>query len=120
MELKLFWKPDLANAYLVAEKQPRYEQPIFARVYVDHDHEGFKGWRSQVYVTRLWRTDKVLDESPVGFGPGKYDSFKEGRKRVEVAIIRWFKGMGITAVIEKPTFEKEPLWSITNKEKDNA
>jgi hypothetical protein len=28
MQIKLFWKPDLANAYFVAEKQSRCDQPV--------------------------------------------------------------------------------------------
>lgn len=111
--MKLFWKPDLANAYLVAEKQPRREQPVFARVYIDNDHEGFKGWCAQIYVSTLWPGGQTaLGERPVGIGLSKHASFKEARKRVEENIVRWFKGMGATATVEKPDFEKEELWAI--------
>lgn len=117
MEIKLFWKPDLANAFLVAEKQPRREQPVFARVYIDNDHEGFKGWCAQIYVSTLWPSGQtVLDERPVGHGLSKHASFKHGRKRAEEIIVRWFKGLGITATVEKPEFEKEELWAIEAQE----
>lgn len=113
MTMKLYWKPDLANAYLVAEKQPRRDQPIFARVYIKHDMEEFQGWNTQMYVSALWPGNtSVLEERPVSFGGSNHDSFKKARKSAEDIVIRWFKGMGIDGTIEQPEFEKEKLWSL--------
>lgn len=93
MQMKLYWKPDLANAYLVAEKQPRRDQPVFARVYIKNDREEFKGWNTQMYVSALWPgATSVLDERPVGFGGSNHDSFKQARKNAEDIVVRWFKG----------------------------
>lgn len=111
--MKLYWKPDLANAYLVAEKQPRRNQPVFARVYINTDRGECLGWKAQTYVSELWPGgSSVMDERPVGDVEATRDSFKEARKAAEYIVVRWFKGMGIDVTIEKPEFEKEKLWSI--------
>lgn len=113
MQMKLYWKPDLANAYLVAEKQPRRNQPVFARVYIKNEREEFLGWKAQTYVSELWPGgSSVMEERPVGHGESTRDSFKEARKSAEDIVVRWFKGMGIDVTIEKPEFEKEKLWAI--------
>ena len=113
MEIKLFWKPDLGNAYLVTEKMPRREQPVFARVYIKNDREQFLGWSTQIYTSTLWPDNiGALERRPCGVGGSTHDSFKKARKNAEDHIVRWFRGLGIDVIIETPEFEKEELWAI--------
>jgi len=113
MEMKLLWKPDSCNAYLVAEKQAKLRQPIFARVYIKNDFDGFQGWMTQIYTSSLWKdsTDR-RSEKPMGLSGSQYATFKQARKAAEKHTISWFQSMGITVTIETPEFEKEKLWDM--------
>jgi hypothetical protein len=114
--MELCWVEDMMNAYLVAPKQPRRDQAVFARVYlrVSPTDQGTiaEGWQGQYYVSILGNHRGPVDQFPLGLGGCKNNTFKSCKKEVEKTIIAWFKGMGVEVTIQKADFDNKPEWNI--------